>query len=92
MKIRSIHAYQVYDSRGNPTVEAEIELEAAGMAAAQSLRAPQPDSSKHTNCAMATPPDSAASQCSKPLPTFIVKLPRHSSDGMFAISLAWIEG
>lgn len=27
MKIRSISAYQVYDSRGNPTVEAEIELE-----------------------------------------------------------------
>jgi enolase len=27
MKIRSINAYQVYDSRGNPTVEAEIELE-----------------------------------------------------------------
>ena len=27
MKIQSIHAYQVYDSRGNPTVEAEIELE-----------------------------------------------------------------
>ncbi len=27
MKIRSIGAYQVYDSRGNPTVEAEIELE-----------------------------------------------------------------
>jgi len=27
MKIHSIHAYQVYDSRGNPTVEAEIELE-----------------------------------------------------------------
>jgi len=26
MKIQSIHAYQVYDSRGNPTVEAEIEL------------------------------------------------------------------
>lgn len=30
MKIRSIHAYQVYDSRGNPTVEAEIELESGG--------------------------------------------------------------
>ena len=27
MKIRSIDAYQVYDSRGNPTVEAEIVLE-----------------------------------------------------------------
>jgi enolase len=27
MKIQSIHAYQVYDSRGNPTVEAEIVLE-----------------------------------------------------------------
>jgi enolase len=27
MKIRSINAYQVYDSRGNPTVEAEIQLE-----------------------------------------------------------------
>ena len=27
LKIRSISAYQVYDSRGNPTVEAEIELE-----------------------------------------------------------------
>lgn len=27
MKIRSIDAYQVYDSRGNPTVEAEIQLE-----------------------------------------------------------------
>ncbi len=27
MKIRLITAYQVYDSRGNPTVEAEIELE-----------------------------------------------------------------
>jgi enolase len=27
MKIRSVNAYQVYDSRGNPTVEAEIELE-----------------------------------------------------------------
>lgn len=27
MRIRSIAAYQVYDSRGNPTVEAEIELE-----------------------------------------------------------------
>jgi enolase 1/2/3 len=27
MKIRAIHAYQVYDSRGTPTVEAEIELE-----------------------------------------------------------------
>jgi len=27
MKIQSIHAYQVYDSRGNPTVEAEIALE-----------------------------------------------------------------
>lgn len=27
MKIQSISAYQVYDSRGNPTVEAEIELE-----------------------------------------------------------------
>lgn len=26
MKIQSIHACQVYDSRGNPTVEAEIEL------------------------------------------------------------------
>ena len=26
MKIQSTHAYQVYDSRGNPTVEAEIEL------------------------------------------------------------------
>ena len=26
MRIQSIHAYQVYDSRGNPTVEAEIEL------------------------------------------------------------------
>jgi enolase len=27
MKIRSIDAYQVYDSRGNPTVEARIDLE-----------------------------------------------------------------
>jgi enolase len=27
MKIRSIQAYQVYDSRGTPTLEAEIELE-----------------------------------------------------------------
>lgn len=27
MKIRSINAYQVYDSRGNPTVEAEVLLE-----------------------------------------------------------------
>ncbi len=27
MKIRAIHAYQIYDSRGTPTVEAEIELE-----------------------------------------------------------------
>ena len=27
MKIRSIDAYQVYDSRGNPTVEVEIQLE-----------------------------------------------------------------
>src|ERR1035441_2370645 len=27
MKIRSVNAYQVYDSRGTPTVEAEIELE-----------------------------------------------------------------
>lgn len=30
MKIRSIDAYQVYDSRGNPTVEAEIELQGGG--------------------------------------------------------------
>ncbi len=27
MKIQSVHAWQVYDSRGNPTVEAEIVLE-----------------------------------------------------------------
>lgn len=27
MKIRSVNAYQVFDSRGNPTVETEVELE-----------------------------------------------------------------
>ena len=27
MKIQSVHAWQVYDSRGNPTVEAEIVLD-----------------------------------------------------------------
>src|ERR1035437_9289708 len=32
MKIRSVNAYQVYDSRGNPTVEAEIELESGARA------------------------------------------------------------
>src|ERR1700733_14686052 len=27
MKIRSVHAHQVFDSRGNPTIEAIVELE-----------------------------------------------------------------
>ena len=65
MKIRSIDAYQVYDSRGNPTVEAEIQLE-DGMHGRGTVH--RPDSLRHWNFATGTRAASAENQSTRQLP------------------------
>ena len=51
MKIRSIHAREILDSRGNPTIEVDVTLEsgAMGRAAVSGIRPfPEPRSSMET--------------------------------------------
>ena len=53
--IASIHARQILDSRGNPTVEVEVTLDSGGTGARRgALRAPRPASTRRSSCATAT--------------------------------------
>ncbi len=62
-KITSVHGRQILDSRGNPTVEADVRLEGGASAAARSLPAHPPASTKPSNCATATNRTISARAC-----------------------------
>ena len=51
--IAAIIGREVLDSRGNPTVEAEVILEAARLAGRLFPAEPRPESTKLSNCATA---------------------------------------
>ena len=51
--IAFVHGRRVWDSRGRPTVEAEVLLEAAASAAPSRRPAPPPAPARHSTCAMA---------------------------------------
>ena len=55
MNIERISAYQIFDSRGMPTLEAEVLLDDGARAEAWCRRAHRPGSSKQSNSATATP-------------------------------------
>ena len=52
-EIEQVHARQVLDSRGNPTVEVEVRSSRAPPAAPPCRRAPRPASSRPSSCATA---------------------------------------
>ena len=54
--ISHVHARQVLDSRGNPTVEVEVVLESGAPVARSSRRAPRPECTRRSSCATAAPP------------------------------------
>jgi enolase len=58
--IQSIHGRQILDSRGNPTVEVEVELMDGSSVAQQSQAVLAPVPTKLGNCAMATNRSSSA--------------------------------
>ena len=58
-QIETVHARQILDSRGNPTVEVELALRSGAPAAPRSRRAPPPASSRRPSCATAATPASA---------------------------------
>ena len=53
--IESVHAREILDSRGNPTVEVEVALDDGGVRARRRARAaPRPASTRRSSCATAT--------------------------------------
>lgn len=52
--IDAIHAREILDSRGNPTVEVEVLLTDGSLDAQPFPQVPQPESSKQSNVATAT--------------------------------------
>ena len=65
MNIADIHAREVLDSRGNPTVEAEVTLADGTTDAPSFPAAPPPASTKRSSCATATTSASSAKACSR---------------------------
>ncbi len=69
-EIVAIRAREVLDSRGNPTVEADVILESGAMGRAiVPSGASQPASTRPWSCATATKPTTWARACCKPLTT-----------------------
>ena len=66
--IREIKGRQIIDSRGNPTVEAEVTLESGAKAVRQSRPGPQRVRRKRLNCVMAIRSAGWARVCRKPWP------------------------
>ena len=62
-KIIDIKAFEVLDSRGNPTVMAEVIVEGGFVAARAHHRARQQVRAKHWSCAMVTRPVISAKAC-----------------------------
>jgi hypothetical protein len=64
--IIDIHAREILDSRGNPTVEVDVLLEDGSFGRAAVPRAPAPARMKPLNCATATRAAIWARACSRP--------------------------
>ena len=65
--IAQIKAREILDSRGNPTVEADVISQTASWAARPCRAAPAPASTKRSSCATATRRATAARACSTPV-------------------------
>src|SRR3954468_3764238 len=63
--IGDVHARQVLDSRGNPTVEAEVTLMDGTIGRASCPAEPPPESMKRSSCVTATPLSFSAKVCLK---------------------------
>ena len=66
--INRVHARRIWDSRGRPTVEAEIRLAGGASAAASRPQAPRAARAKRSTCATAARAR-AASTSRRPWPT-----------------------
>ncbi len=66
MAIVYTKARQILDSRGNPTVEVDIELEDGTLAALRFRAEPAPEPTKPANCATATRASTSARGSSRP--------------------------
>ena len=64
--IIDIHAREILDSRGNPTVEVDVILEDGTMGRAAVPRAPPPGRMRRSRNAMATQRATWARACSRP--------------------------
>ena len=69
MKITRVHGREILDSRGNPTVEVDVTLEAASSGARRCPRARRPASARRSSCATATRRATAARACARRSPT-----------------------
>ena len=86
----SIHARQILDSRGNPTVEAEVRLEiGARSAAPRCPRAPRPASSRRPSCATAA--IAGPARASRPRSTTSTTRSRRRSTGARATDQVAID-
>jgi enolase len=68
-KIHDIQAREILDSRGNPTVEADVTLNAARLVAPRCPAAPAPANTKPLNSATATRNVFSARACKRPSAT-----------------------
>ena len=56
-QIAHVHAREILDSRGNPTIEVEVTLESGFVGRAAVPREHPQEKMKHSNCATATKKD-----------------------------------
>ena len=61
--IRSIHAREILDSRGNPTVEVDLALENGVVGRAAVPSGPPPAVTRRSSCVTVTGADTAAKGC-----------------------------
>jgi enolase len=74
--IRSIHAREILDSRGNPTLEADVVLEDGSFGRAAVPSGASTGTARPSNCAMATRPATAARACARRSKTSTTPLPK----------------
>ena len=68
-KIVDIRGREIIDSRGNPTVEADVMLESGAMGRAAVPSGARPARAKPSSCATATRSATSARACSRPSTT-----------------------
>ncbi len=90
-KIESVHAREILDSRGNPTVEVEVKLADGTFSRAAVPPEPPPASMRRLSSAMAIRSAMAARASSRPSPTSTAPSPNASTAKTLSTSPPWIS-